>query len=61
MQNATDHDNEDGNDQEHSLKWQDLARIAFAGVVLVAGQPEELASMLPALGVVLPSGSSSWA
>jgi heavy metal translocating P-type ATPase len=36
MQNATDHDDEDGHDHEHSLAWQDLARIAFAGIALVA-------------------------
>ena len=31
-----DHDDEDGNEHEHSLAWQDLARIAFAGTALVA-------------------------
>ena len=31
-----DHDDEDGHDHKHSLAWQDLARIAFAGIALVA-------------------------
>jgi P-type Cu+ transporter len=36
MQYATDHDDQDDNDHGHAIAWQDLARIAFAGVALVA-------------------------